>query len=257
MSALATRKDALIIGLVGALIGVVVGATLISTTPADAARGDALILGQKNHSREMTKLFLKTGFSITMTKAGRTPLILNVPGNSAPPFETNSALKVTNLNADYVDSRSAGWIAPRIATAGPAVTGNICPTDNCSSNVLSLTIDAPHQGILLMGGYLDLERYANSEDIVLCGFRVDGAILTTGAYTSIQVGRNTSSAGTQSYNQEDDCVLTSTKWVSAGEHTVALRVESVRDTDTDIGAGGGNLWVTWYPVDGSTGGFFG
>jgi hypothetical protein len=71
----------------------------------------------------------------------------------------------------------------------------------------------------------------------------------------IQVGRNTASAGTQTYNQEDDCSLTSTKFVSQGSHTVALRVESIRDDDTDIGGGGGSLWVAWFPIDGSTGSF--
>ena len=252
MRALATRRDIAFVGFIGILVGALLATVLVVSMPAGAADGDTMTVGRKNYGNKVTQIKGKGGVKFwNTTKTGEPAAWFEVV--SGPPIAVNSNTKVANLNADYLDNWHISSIAPRIATAGPAPKGTICSGADCASNVLALTIDAPHKGILLIGGHLDLERYVNSDDVVICGFRVDGSWILSGTMgrTQVQVGNNASGA----YNQEDDCCLTATALVEAGEHTVTLRVESIRDADTKIGIGG-NLWATWYPIDASTGGFF-
>ena len=87
------------------VIGAVTVLVLASNTLALAATGHALILGKKNTANKITKL--------NRTTAGPA-LKIKTTSSSAAPLKVNGAGKVTNLNADSVDGKSASAFEPKV-----------------------------------------------------------------------------------------------------------------------------------------------
>lgn len=93
-----------------------------------AATGGTFILGQPNSATSQTGLTSSNAgkaLNITQqsTETGATALGLNVPAGKTP-FKVNSGTKVTNLNADNVDGKSASELEGARAFAN--VYGGSC-----------------------------------------------------------------------------------------------------------------------------------
>jgi hypothetical protein len=234
--------------------GLLVGMVL---APAGAGVGDNAIVGQNNKSASRATTFTGLGKDGVLrarnTRNNRPALDLQVKSDAAPLLVDSTGL-VDMLNVDLLDGYDATYLAPRATYAGPASQGQICGTADCGATVLMATIEVPGPGLLLVSASLDLERYANSDDNVICGIRVDGTYALGG---TLQLNLSAIGDDPDADNQEENCSISAWDIVDAGSHTVDLRVYSVRDTDTAVGGpDGGNLWAMWVPIDGGTGDFF-
>lgn len=86
----------------GRTAGIVLGVAALALSGAGvayAANGGPFILGQSNFA---------TGTTTLNNNGGNTPLALTGPTTKAP-LTVNSAIKVTNLNADRLDGWDSSW----------------------------------------------------------------------------------------------------------------------------------------------------
>lgn len=136
------------------------------------------------------------------------------------------------VDAGELGGFGAANLAPRAAFNSKrlADTGDL---------TLSTEITAPADGLLIVTGHVSLGN-AGREDGVGCSIFLDDVL------TPVTTGDATLNGGT-GINHGDDCELTGTVAVEAGEHTVDLRILSVgqgtQHTDTA-------LWALWVPFDG-------
>lgn len=247
MERYATRRFVLAVGVVGLVTGMLLGAALVAGAPAEAGAGDAVILGVKNTSAEMTKV-KATGrrtLKIINTTGKGIPLIL-WSAEDRPPMKVNSTARVRRLNADRLDGWHAAALGARVATAGPIEVGPVCGGFDCSAELLSTTIEVPRSGMLIVGAGADFARYTGGDDALACKVLVAEDQPMGG-----EMGIHLNSEQNDS-NQEENCIITAWHPVTAGTHTVSFMVSGVRDSQTRIGRGGA-LWVLWAPIDGSTG----
>ncbi|MCP3973546.1 MAG: hypothetical protein GY720_03540 [bacterium] len=93
-----------------AVVGLLVGAMLVTAGPAVASAVAAMMLGQTNAVDSSTRLtgdVTSSNLRIINTSEDGIALRLDVePGNA--PFKVNSSVKVAKLNADRLDGKSAG-----------------------------------------------------------------------------------------------------------------------------------------------------
>jgi hypothetical protein len=247
MERYATRRFVLSVGAVGLLIGMLLGAALVAGAPADAGTGDAVILGKANSAEDPTKIKGSGRSTLRIiNEAGGIPLVL-VSEDGQPPLKVDSSARVARLNADKVDGWHAHALAPRVSAAGPVRAGRLCDGSNCSAELLEVTVEAPRDGILIIGAAIDLARYSDGEDAVICRVQVDEFFTAVGGRMGVLVGAD-GAAG----NYEEDCSINAWEQVEAGTHTVTLQVIGVRDKKTIVGSGGA-LWALWAPIDASTG----
>ncbi|MCB2223542.1 MAG: hypothetical protein KQH83_05130, partial [Actinobacteria bacterium] len=104
MRGFATRRDAAVIGIAGAVVGALVAAAVIAPPIARAGDGDTFLLGRKNVALHLTKLVAKNGFLVKSTRG--IPLTIEAP-DGQPPLAVNSSALVSGLNADLLDGEDA------------------------------------------------------------------------------------------------------------------------------------------------------
>ena len=134
----------------------------------------------------------------------------------------NSSLKGKDLKDGSVADADLGPLSlsgsenlVRVASASKvalAVSGTTSPTD-----ALTVNITAPAAGYLVIWGSSDAFNPTDSVSEA-CHLTVDGSALNA-SFRSISFG------GNENINEEENCSTDSTVPVTAGPHTVALRVD--------------------------------
>lgn len=238
-----------------AIVGVLAGALLMAMVPAMAAQvGDALGLGETNVISQRTVLrgnapvanlqVRNTGGKGALRAiSSKNAVRIRVDPGESPLSVNPSAGTAKNLSADEVDGRDAVDLAPRVAAAGR--DGTTFAHTAFAFDVLTTEIMVPAQGLLVIGGQLEIERLVAGSDNMICSFEVNGDLVT-----SSQLWIEPEPLE----NDEENCNLTATIEVGPGTHQVDLHLTGV-DDDTKTRVGQGNLWVLWAPVDGTTGTF--
>src|SRR6266540_2665517 len=108
-----------------AIVGVALAALLVTTTAlAGSGVGGVFNLGQTNSVTGTSTLTGDTAapqltLKNTSTDANATALNLSVPSTRTP-FKVNSAVKVSNLNADKLDGRDSTYFLAKTGTAANA-----------------------------------------------------------------------------------------------------------------------------------------
>jgi len=221
-------------GFATGLIGVLVGALLVTAMPAVAGDGDTMTVGQKNTGKTVTRLNTRGGLRIDNFKSGNPALILNVADPSSAPMEVNGTGLVINLNADEVD----GWDANELTRATFDAVSDAADTNG---NVVSADITAPTNGYLLLAGGLD--AFGGTTDYFTCELHIDG-VAVAGSSRSILVEDQ---GGVHTANSEEDCSSTGAKLVGPGTYTVSVNVSN-RETAQFFQA---SVWALFVPFDGT------
>jgi hypothetical protein len=203
-----------------AAAGLMVGALIVMAAPSPAAEGDAMILGERNLSRTVTKLTTRGGLRIDNFKSGNPALILNVEG-SAPPLQVNSTGFVDNLNADKLDFRDARDLQ--------ALTDE-CHTDdapNGSDYSCIVTIYAQVPGTLVGTGGISATYSGPTSDILVCRLYLDqNRVHHSDGVLSPAAGQG---------HHRNSCTTNASIEVGAGAWKVGFRIEGA-DEDTRLGA---------------------
>ncbi|MCB2224576.1 MAG: hypothetical protein KQH83_10455 [Actinobacteria bacterium] len=234
MGGYATRRDVIVIGLVGMLLGAVLAAVAVSAPSADAADGEAFLLGKKNVALHITKLVAKNGLIVKSTRG--VPLRIEAPAGE-PPLMVNSDTWVRNLNADYVDnyesfelrSRSGScWVED--APEGLA-DSYICEMD---------AAQIPTSGIVhLMGS---AEIWTSSPDEVWCYFEWKKG---DGAWEEIHASRRELTA----QPDYDICATNAVEWTDQeGEwvdYDFRFIIEGLEQVTDVEGTTASWIWVPW------------
>jgi len=209
--------------LVGLLTGAVVATTLAATTPAEAANGDHLVLGQKNNALNTTKLTAKRGLTLRTGKPGNSALYLDVVAGS-PPMVVNSTGLVDNLNADLLD----GYHLNNLRVKGTGCRNNDAADGTdfaCDTNIY-----APVAGLFLISGSIEVyNASAAAADMVSCGIQVDNVLIPSSA-RDMDVGVDA---------DEDQAVCATDVYATpdAGWHDIEFTLTSV-GAETELGAAG-------------------
>jgi hypothetical protein len=218
---------------ISGMAGVLVGALLVAATPAIATVGQAIVYGVLNTGDALTTIQGSVNgelVKIRNTGAGDNALELVADG---PNLVISNGKKIRMLNADRVDSLSANQLIRSEHTATlNAAEGN--------GVKLTLTIDAPFNGDLILGGNLSASA-GDTTDTYVCSIEVDLAPVD-----GTLVSAETASAGT---NLEEDCSTTAGVRVAAGSHTVTLNAANV-DSATSVLFYAASLWAIYVPFDG-------
>jgi hypothetical protein len=111
-----------------ALIGAVTVLVLAANTVALAANGKGFLLGKTNKASKVT----------TLKRTNPGPA-LSLKTKSGPPLAVSSSTKVTKLNADQVDGKSASAFAPSSVAATVTALGEL--VDGIGDHVGDLGID--------------------------------------------------------------------------------------------------------------------
>jgi hypothetical protein len=172
------------------------------------------------------------------TNAAATALELLVEPGKAP-MKTNSGTKVTNLNADRLDSKSAEQLS-RVAVMNTGDTTAI-PTDGSEVTYgQQLSITAPAAGFVRVNGNVTV---LNQGCTSACGFAAYARHINTGAY---------------SFPQEEDALntfgnagLDAVFPVSAGANTFDIRLQRLSSSGALFGWWG--VLTAEYTPYGSTG----
>ena len=176
------------------------------------ANGGNFILGSLNNTATaITKL---TGtvsggpalqVSNPSTATGSTALDLQVATGKAP-MKVNRTTKVTNLNSDQVDGKSAANLI-RVAS----FSGESPLTTGIGGTVATTTINAPSPGFLVIDAGVDNWNFSGSGE-VHCYIHVDNVY----ADGSIRFIEHNVAGG----NRDEDCSTNVVVPVGAGTHTV-------------------------------------
>jgi len=236
-----THRD---IHLRSAFVGGVVAALAVMTLPAVAAEvGDALRLGQTNTVAAPTVLKGPVGSAnlrVVNTNPGGSPLSLFAePGN--PPLKVNSNTKVAKLNADRVDGLSPNQML-RVAHAATNNVDEAIFGGGSSADVLTVTVDAPRPGFIVMNAMVDGFGFGTVFDSYACRLTVDD-VFVTGTLIASQVS---SSGGEHTLNTEENCSTTGVQAVTSGTHTVDFEVLA-RES---VSLSRASMWALYVPFDG-------
>jgi|SRR5215207_1503881 len=183
-------------------------------TMAFGANGGNFILGSLNNTAiAITKLTGTVGggpalqVSNPSTATGSTALDLQVATGKAP-MKVNRTTKVTNLNSDQVDGKSAANLI-RVASfsgASPLTTG-------IGGTVATTMINAPSPGFLVIDAGVENWNFTGG-GVVRCHIRVDNVF----AYGSQRFMEHNVAGG----NRDENCSTNTVVPVGAGTHTVDL-----------------------------------
>ncbi len=182
-----------------------------------SATGGNFILGQTNTAATQTKLLAPiagASFRVdnTSTAAAATAMTLVVT-SGRPPFATNSAVKVANLNADHLDGVSANELlragrAFNLAAASPLTFADL----------VSITLNIPKAGFVLLSGQVTIGT--TDAACIPCFLHVQFEDQLTNDVSPVLVS-SVEDGGAASSN-----VTVSTSWlfpVTAGTRTFALQ----------------------------------
>jgi hypothetical protein len=175
------------------LLTVVMALTLAMVSPALAATGGNFLLGVANTASatstatgitQLTANLANPAMKLinTSTSAGATALNLQT-ATSKPPMAVNSKTKVTNLNADTVDGKSAEQLT---RVANQKTSGSVF-LDTTGAEVTQgdqLTITAPTSGFVRVNGNVTGENW-NSTCNVSCGINGMVRHVNTNTYSSL------------------------------------------------------------------------
>lgn len=153
--------------------------------------------------------------------------------DGSPPFKVNRGAKVHKLNADRIDSFSAGQLL-RVAFGS---------TDNApdsNGNVVPGTITAPKKGWLILSGSID-GFDTGDVDAYACSLTVDGGQVAGTLRVSVVDWMGSSHTD----NSRENCSTTGVHQVTAGTHSFALTI-SGRDSVDLFGA---TVWALYVPFD--------
>jgi hypothetical protein len=227
MRTVATRRDVGIIGLIGVMLGTILGAVLMASGTAGAGNGDPLIVGAKTNGTRTTKLIGRHGLEIRASKSQALKLYTQ-PG--VAPMTVNQTAKVEYLNADEVDGRSANQIKAEWAGCSNQDIGD------GADWVCQASLDTPVPGAILVSGSVDVYNATATGDQVYCDIYIDDSYVAgSDRDVYVQAGNgDLEVCATDAYLQG----------VSAGSHTIDLRVESVA---AFVQLGQGAVWAIFVP----------
>jgi hypothetical protein len=178
------------------------------------ANGGNFILGSLNNTATaITKLTGTVGggpalqVSNPSTATGSTALDLQVATGKAP-MKVNRTTKVTNLNSDQVDGKSAANLI-RVAS----FSGESPLTTGIGGTVATTTINAPSPGFLVIDAGVENWNFVAS-GVVRCHIRVDNVF----AHGSQRFIEHNVAGG----NRDENCSTNTVVPVPAGTHTVDL-----------------------------------
>ena len=127
------------------LVGLLVGLLIASATPVVAAVGDAILLGNANRANKRTTVAGAVGsatLKLVNNRAGGAGLAISVETGSAP-IRVNSKTRVENLNADYLDGKSARYFATSKAQPNQTHVGAFGAAGDGTFLVHAATFPAP------------------------------------------------------------------------------------------------------------------
>jgi len=208
--------------LVGLLTGAVVATTLAATTPAEAANGDPIYLGQANTAKSTTRISVNYGMVIRSFRAEVPAATFKV--SSGAPIAVNSTGLVTDLNADLLD----GYHLDNLRVKGTGCRSD--DADDGTDFACDTNIYAPVPGLLLISGSIEVyNASAAAADMVSCGIQVDNVLLPSSA-RDMDVGVDA---------DEDQAVCATDAYfgVDAGWHDIEFTLTSV-GAETELGATG-------------------
>jgi hypothetical protein len=138
------------------------------------------------------------------------------------------------VDADAVDGFDAALLAPR------AAYDRVADVPPGPTATLSVDVDAPAPGVLLISGGVDAQGFVTLDDYG-CNLEVDNVLLPGTAMESRVDGNTT-------INTNENCVAIGAIAVAAGGHSVDLEIVGV-GPDTNLG--GATVWAVWIPFEGS------
>jgi len=212
------------------------------TALAGTGVGATFNLGKINTVNALSRLegsTLNSMLKIDQNGSG-TALNLEVqdPANK-PPMLVNSSTKVTNLNSDQLDGKSADQLLRVSYFAGFSNLAN-----GTSGTVATTTINAPASGFLVIEGGSDVHNLLGDQSL-RCEIQIDNAGLAApGSARYIELN------GAQDVNQDEDCSTNTVVPVSAGNHTVDL-VARLFNAHPNTSFGSTTLSAIYIPFNGS------
>jgi len=229
-----TRRGYFLTAMTGSLIGLLVGALLVSVIPAVGRTGDPMVLGTSNRAGRSTWLASRGPSTLKLNNtAGNVALDLRVQPGTAP-LAVNSNRRVVGLNADRVD----GLHAAELVRVGYGSTADAADTNGAAATA---TITAPRPGLLVMSG--TIEASGIPSDGYFCRLKVDGTEVT-GTVMASTLG---SAGGDHTNNADENCATTGVYPVDAGQHTVTFHISS----QNTAFFGGASVWALYVPFDGT------
>lgn len=220
------------------MVAGMLGAMLVASGPAAiAAIGDAVRIGQTNSGDART--IVRGGTSgalvkVENTSAGETALQLVSKG---PNLKLSNKKRIPKLNADRVD----GFHANQLIRAAHAASTDLAEANGA---VLSVEIDAPANGILIMGATVDAQ---GDFDAYECSLALGQSGVFSGSLPGTVMKSTLHYAGGEhTVNSDENCSTTGATMVDAGLHDVGLIIGNL-----DLGTlHHGSLWVLFVPFDG-------
>jgi len=229
-----TRRGYFLTAMTGSLIGLLVGALLVSVIPAVAGNGDPMVLGARNRAGRSTWL-ASQGPSVLKLNNTAGGVVLDLRnGGGAAPMAVDSDRRVARFNADEVDGRHARDLI-RVAYGS---TDDAADADGAA---VTVTISAPRPGLLVMSGAID--AYGNTYDAYRCRLKVDDTTVTDTQMTSVVHN----AGGAHTNNASEDCSTTGVQPVAAGSYDVTL---DITDWNT-LAFYNASLWAMYVPFDGN------
>jgi hypothetical protein len=220
-----------------ALVGGIIGALVVGVlTPVGAAIGDVMKVGRANTADATTTIRGSSAATLNLVQQDPTGKAMRLKGPGA-------GNKVKRLNADRLDGLSStaflragaqandsdevdGFDANGLVRVAHAETFDVNETTVFGGNhwgdILSTQVTAPTPGLLFMVGGAESWLGSSSAygDIYICMIRVNRTeVIGSGRHVQVAYGDPP-----HIYNGEEDCSTNGVQEVSAGTHTVDLRV---------------------------------
>jgi hypothetical protein len=148
------------------VLGVIVGAALVSVPGAMGATGDPMTVGQANFADAATRVIARAqnGLVVDNNRTNGVAAAFKVqPGNQ--PFTVDSGVRVEHLNADRIDGRHANGLA-RMSSQ------EVQDLSEGNGALLITTIQVPAPGYLLAIG--SLEVWGTEADQLNCAVAFSG-----------------------------------------------------------------------------------
>jgi hypothetical protein len=212
-------------------LAVILGLLFGVASMAFARDGQSFILGQKNVASSLS----------TLVRHGTGPG-LSIQTDDGPPLRTNSRYKVTNLNADRVDNKSANDIS-RVAVMNTAATSADLPADGSLVTYgQQLSITAPTAGFVRVNGNVTV---VNSGCTSLCQFDAYVRHINSGSFSF--------GASEEAHNIWGNAGLDAVFPVNAGVNTFDIRLRrTFSNGNGKLNGSSGVLTAEYTPYD-STG----
>jgi hypothetical protein len=227
-----------------ALLASALTAAVLTVTPVDAARDDALLAGRANGAKGyLTSLYStnpSAALRVVNNRTGGAPA-LDLQVKAGPALTVNTPARIMKLNADYVDGMNAAALQP--ISAGDSST-DLPDGTAMNGDALTATFDLPGPGMVLATGNVDL-------------FRTDIGSATIGCSLVLEKGGSRAVfPGSRMYvlpartdggddNRDENCGTSGAISVSeSGTYSIHLAVSGATANDS---AFDGQVWAIFVP----------